>query len=50
MRRALAEFRVEGIQTTIPLHREIFNTQAFLEGRVDTKFVERVLRPADEKK
>jgi acetyl-CoA carboxylase biotin carboxylase subunit len=50
MRRALAEFRVEGISTTIPLHREIFNTQAFLEGRVDTKFVERVLRPADEKK
>ena len=50
MKRALAEFRVEGIQTTIPLHREIFNTQAFLEGRVDTKFVERVLRPSDEKK
>src|SRR5207244_510834 len=25
MRRALAEFLVEGVQTTIPLHREIFN-------------------------
>jgi acetyl-CoA carboxylase biotin carboxylase subunit len=45
MRRALTEFRVEGIQTTIALHREIFNTSAFVEGMVDTKFVERVLRP-----
>ena len=47
MRRALSEFRVEGINTTIALHREIFNTSAFVEGRVDTKFVERVLRPSD---
>src|SRR5205823_3515784 len=31
MRRALAEFRVEGIQTTIPLHREIVNHSAFIE-------------------
>jgi acetyl-CoA carboxylase biotin carboxylase subunit len=46
MRRALAEFGVEGIKTTIPLHREIFNASAFIEGRVDTTFVERVLRPA----
>jgi acetyl-CoA carboxylase biotin carboxylase subunit len=50
MRRALSEFRVEGVQTTIALHREIFNSSAFVEGVVDTKFVERVLRPADEKK
>ncbi len=49
MRRALAEFRVEGIQTTIPLHREIFSSSAFVEGNVDTKFVERVLRPVDAK-
>jgi acetyl-CoA carboxylase biotin carboxylase subunit len=50
MRRALSEFRVEGIHTTVALHREIFNTSAFIEGRVDTKFVERVLRPADSEK
>src|SRR5262245_55068399 len=49
MKRALAEFRVEGIQTTIPLHREIFNSSAFIEGNVDTRFVERVLRPVDGK-
>jgi acetyl-CoA carboxylase, biotin carboxylase subunit len=41
MRRALAEFVVEGIQTTIPLHREIFNHSAFIQGQVDTTFIER---------
>ncbi len=46
MRRALREFTVEGIQTTIPLHQEIMNTAAFVEGRVDTTFIERELMPA----
>jgi acetyl-CoA carboxylase biotin carboxylase subunit len=41
MRRALAEFKVEGIKTTIPLHKEIFNHSAFIEGHVDTTFIER---------
>jgi len=41
MRRALAEFVVEGIKTTIPLLREIFNHSAFIEGQVDTTFIER---------
>lgn len=41
MRRALAEFTVEGIKTTIPILREIFNHGAFVEGRVDTTFIER---------
>jgi len=41
MRRALAEFVVEGVKTTIPLHKEIFNHSAFIEGRVDTTFIER---------
>jgi acetyl-CoA carboxylase biotin carboxylase subunit len=45
MRRALAEFVVEGIKTTIPLHREIFNHSAFVEGQVDTTFIERNWRP-----
>jgi acetyl-CoA carboxylase biotin carboxylase subunit len=46
MRRALREFVVEGIQTTIPLHQEILSTAAFVEGRVDTTFIERELMPA----
>jgi acetyl-CoA carboxylase, biotin carboxylase subunit len=41
MRRALSEFGVEGVKTTIPLHREIFNHSSFIEGRVDTMFIER---------
>src|SRR5439155_8349565 len=34
MRRALDEFVVEGIRTTIPLQREIFNLSSFIEGQV----------------
>ncbi len=41
MRRALAEFVIGGVKTTIPLHREIFHHSAFIEGRVDTTFIER---------
>jgi len=41
MRRALGEFCVEGVKTTIPLHREIFNHSSFIEGQVDTGFIER---------
>jgi acetyl-CoA carboxylase biotin carboxylase subunit len=46
MRRALREFVVEGIRTTIPLHQEIMNTAEFQGGRVDTTFIERVLLPS----
>ena len=41
LRRALDEFVIEGIKTTIPLAREIINHSAFIEGQVDTTFVER---------
>ena len=41
MQRALAEFEVEGIKTTIPLLRKILAHPDFAEGRVDTTFVER---------
>jgi acetyl-CoA carboxylase biotin carboxylase subunit len=43
MRRALAEFVVEGVHTTIPLHRVIFNHSSFVAGPVDTTFIERQL-------
>ena len=45
MRRALSEFEIEGVKTTIPLLREIFNNSAFIEGKVDTTFIERTLLP-----
>ena len=45
MKRALREFVVEGIQTTIPIHRRIFEAKEFVEGNVDTTYIERVLMP-----
>jgi acetyl-CoA carboxylase biotin carboxylase subunit len=41
MRRALSEFHVEGIKTTIPFHRKVFEHTDFIVGEVDTGFVER---------
>jgi acetyl-CoA carboxylase, biotin carboxylase subunit len=41
MRRALGETVIEGIDTTIPFHLEILEDPEFLDGRVDTGFVER---------
>ncbi|MFE8644746.1 acetyl-CoA carboxylase biotin carboxylase subunit [Sphingomonas sp. NCPPB 2930] len=41
---ALAEMRVEGIETNIPLHREIVRDAAFGAGAVDIHHLERWLR------
>ncbi len=41
MQRALDQFIVEGIYTTIPLHRKILADPEFREGNFDTKFMER---------
>ena len=43
MRRALEEFVIEGIRTTLPLHQRLFAHPDFLRGEVDTGFVERML-------
>ncbi|HJU87418.1 MAG TPA: acetyl-CoA carboxylase biotin carboxylase subunit [Gemmatimonadota bacterium] len=40
MRVALDEFVVEGIATTIPLHRKLIQEPRFLAGKVHTRFVE----------
>ena len=37
------ELRVEGVKTTVPLQEKILSHSAFVEGRVDTTFVERTL-------
>ena len=39
MRRALNEFRVGGIKTTIPLHKEILADSHFCTGNIDTQFL-----------
>ncbi|QDU60369.1 Biotin carboxylase [Planctomycetes bacterium Pan216] len=41
VRRCLDEFHIKGIATTIPLHRRIFRDSAFIEGGIDTKYLER---------
>src|SRR5437868_4919163 len=43
MKRALQEFHIAPIKTTIPLHLRIVDDQHFQSGDVDTGFVERVL-------
>lgn len=43
MLRALDEFQVKGIKTTIPLHKKILSHAAFAEGRIDTTFIERTM-------
>ena len=43
MERALSQFVVQGIETSIPLHQEIFADTDFRNGQFDTKFMERFL-------
>ncbi len=43
MRRALSEFVIEGIKTTLPLHRRIMDDPDFQKGHVSTTFLERFL-------
>lgn len=41
LRRALNEFVVDGVKTTIPLAIDILSHSAFVDGHVDTTFIER---------
>ncbi len=43
MQRALSELRVDGIKTVVSLHQEILSHSAFVDGDIDTTFVERTL-------
>lgn len=40
MNRALEEFRISGVKTTIGFHRAVMNNTAFAEGRLSTRFIE----------
>jgi acetyl-CoA carboxylase biotin carboxylase subunit len=50
MERALGQFVVQGVDTSIPLHQEIFQNPQFRAGEFDTGFMERFLaaRPKPE--
>jgi len=43
MRRALAEFMIEGVKTTLPLLQRIMDDPDFLRGEYSTSFIERLL-------
>jgi acetyl-CoA carboxylase biotin carboxylase subunit len=40
MRRALAEFRIMGVKTSIPFHQRLLDSTRFIAGQFDTTFVE----------
>jgi acetyl-CoA carboxylase biotin carboxylase subunit len=43
MRRALEEYIVEGIRTNIPFHKKLLQYEPFVQGRYDTRLVEKLL-------
>jgi acetyl-CoA carboxylase biotin carboxylase subunit len=45
MRRALSEFIIEGVKTTIPMHQKILDDPDFQQGNISTKFMERYYNP-----
>lgn len=45
MKRALSEYDIEGIKTTIPFHKAVMESDAFRKGEFDTGFVEDVFFP-----
>ncbi len=42
MRRALDEFIIEGINTTIPFHQRVMRNPDFISGNFDTTFIEKI--------
>jgi acetyl-CoA carboxylase, biotin carboxylase subunit len=45
MKRALNEFIIEGVKTTIPMHKKILDDPDFQSGNISTKFMERYNNP-----
>jgi len=43
MMRALDEFKISGIKTTIPFHKKVLQTQAFIEGDISTNFLQKYI-------
>jgi acetyl-CoA carboxylase biotin carboxylase subunit len=42
MKRALTEYVVTGVKTTIPFHIRVMNNRHFVEGNFDTNFIDKV--------
>jgi acetyl-CoA carboxylase biotin carboxylase subunit len=41
MRRALDEFYIQGLKTTIPFHRKVMRDEDFIKGNISTHFVKK---------
>ena len=39
MQRALKEFRIDGVKTTVSLHKKILKDTYFRTGNIDTQFI-----------
>ena len=46
-RRALDEFIIEPIKTTIPFHKKVMNNPLFIRGRYSTDFIEKLFEKAE---
>ena len=46
MQRALAEFQIEGIKTTIPFHQKVLADEDFKRGDIDTHFLKKWAAPS----
>ena len=46
MQRSLDEFIIEGVKTTIPMHKKILSDPDFQKGDISTKFMERYGHPS----
>jgi acetyl-CoA carboxylase biotin carboxylase subunit len=46
-KRALEEFMIEPVKTTIPFLKKVMNNHAFVRGRFSTDFVERLFEKTE---
>ena len=44
LRRALSEYVIDGLDTTIPLHQRLMNEASFVNGDYDIHWLERFVR------
>ncbi len=49
MRRALTEYRIQGVKTVIPFHQLVLNHNKFLSGDLSTHFIEEEFSSRDQK-
>ena len=49
LHRAIDEFVIEGVKTTLPLHDEIISTPDFVDGNYNIHWLEKFLKNHEEK-